>query len=44
LDKIKENDCLILNVKSLLKADSIDKNDDIKNPEFMKDEKDNNLI
>ena len=44
LEKIKENDCLILNVKSLLKADSGDKNEHIKNPEFMKDEKDKNLI
>ena len=44
LDKIKENDCFIQKINALLRVDNNEKNNEIKNPEFMKDDKDNNLI
>ena len=44
LDKINKNDCFIRKISSLLKANEVENNKDIKNPEFMMDNKNKNLI
>ena len=44
LNKINENDCFIKKISALLRVDNNEKNNEIKNPEFIKDDKDNNLI
>ena len=45
IKKFNKDDCFILKIKALLKADSFEKGDDIKNPEFMKEDNNNiNLI
>ena len=44
LNKINQNNWLILKIIFILKADVIEKDKDIKNPEFMNEDKTNNLI
>ena len=44
LDKINKDDCFIRKISSLLKANEVENNKDIKNPEFMMDDKNKNLI
>ena len=44
LNKINQNNWFILKIIFILKADVIEKDKDIKNPEFMNEDKTNNLI
>ena len=44
LDKINKDDCFIRKISSLLKANEVENNKDIKNPEFMMDDKNKNLV
>ena len=44
LNKINQNNWFILKIIFILKADVIEKDKDIKNPEFMNEDKNNNLI
>ena len=44
LDKINKDDFFIRKISSLLKANEVENNKDIKNPEFMMDDKNKNLI
>ena len=44
LDKINKDDCFIRKISSLLKANEVENNKDIKNPGFMVDDKNKNLV